>query len=256
MLADFENKTGDAVFDAMLRQSLAADFQQSPLLSVTSDQRIRQTLEFMVRPKDSRLTPDIAREICVRTGGAAVVKGSIALLGNQYMLALGAKNCGSGDMLDDEQVAANRKEEVIDALGVLAGKLRTHIGESLATLQKPIPLEEATTSSLNALQAFTTGWKLQSSTAAVDHYQRAIALDPQFAMAYSTLGITYYVTGQTELAAKYSRKAYQLRQRASEREKLFIDYNLDRNGTGNWKRHCARSNCGRTPILRITLLPR
>ena len=149
------------------------------------------------------------------------------------MLGLRARNCSNGDVLRDEQVVANRKEEVIGSLDSLAARLRTHIGEALATLPKPVPLEEATTSSLDALRAFTTGWKLASTKAAVDHYQRAIAFDPQFAMAYSTLGITYYVTGQTELAAEYSRKAYQLRQRASAREKFFIDYNLDRNATGN-----------------------
>jgi eukaryotic-like serine/threonine-protein kinase len=163
----------------------------------------------------------------------AVVEGSIALLGNQYVLALRAKNCSSGDILDDEQVVANRKEEVIGSLGPLAGKLRTHIGESLATLQKPVPLEEVTTSSLDALQAYTTGWRLASYRGSVDHYQRAIAFDPQFAMAHATLGINYYNSGQTELAAEYSRKAYQLRQRASQPEKLYIDYNCDRNATGN-----------------------
>ena len=167
VLGDFENKTGEAVFDGTLRQSLAVELQQSPLLTVVSDERIRQTLELMVRPKESRITPEIAREICVRTGGAAVVEGSIALLGNQYMLALHARNCRSGDILDDEQVVANRKEEVIGSLGSVAGKLRTHIGESLATLPKPVPLEEATTSSLDALQAFTTGWR-----AAIHHGSR------------------------------------------------------------------------------------
>jgi eukaryotic-like serine/threonine-protein kinase len=233
VLAAFENKTGEAAFDGMLRQSLAVELQQSPLLSVVSDERIRQTLELMLRPKESRITPEIAREICVRTGGAAVVEGSIALLGNQYVLALRAKNCSSGDMLDDEQVVANRKEEVIGSLGPVASKLRNHIGESLATLPKPVPLEEATTNSLEALQAYTTGWRLPSSKGSLDHYKRAIAFDPQFATAYAMLGITYYGTGQSELAAEYSRKAYQLRLRASEPEKLFIDYNFDRNVTGN-----------------------
>ncbi|HEY3836334.1 MAG TPA: serine/threonine-protein kinase [Bryobacteraceae bacterium] len=236
VLADFDNKTGDTVFDGTLRRSVAAEFQQSPSLAVTSDQRIQQTLQLMVRPKDSRLTPDVAREICTRTGGAAVLDGSIVRLGNQYMLGLRARNCGTGDILDDQQAAVNTKEEVVSSLGVLAGRLRTHIGELLPTLPKPVPLEEATTNSLEALQAFTTGWRLPSTTASVDHYQRAIAFDPQFAMAYSTLGITYYVTGQTELAAEYSRKAYRLRERASPREKFFIDYNLDRNGTGNLER--------------------
>jgi eukaryotic-like serine/threonine-protein kinase len=233
VLAAFENKTGEAAFDGTLRQSLAAELQQSPLLTVISEERIRKTLELMLRPKDSRLTPEIAREICVRTGGVAVVEGSIALLGNQYVLALRATNCGSGDTLDDEQVVANRKEEVMGSLGPTAGKLRTHIGESLATLQKPVPLEEATTNSLEALQAYTTGWRLPSSKGSLDHYKRAIAFDPQFATAHAMLGLTYYGTGQTELAAEYSRKAYQLRQRASESEKLFIDYNYDRNVTGN-----------------------
>ncbi len=233
VLGDFENKTGEAVFDATLRQSLAMELQQSPLLTVISDERIRQMLEFMVRPKESRITPDIAREICVRTGDAAVVEGSIALLGNRYVSGLRARNCSSGDSLDDEQALANRREEVISSLGPIAGKLRTHLGETLAALSKPVPPEEVTTSSIDALEAFTTGWRLASYAAAVDHNQRAIAFDPQFAMAYAALGINYYNSGQTELAAEYARKAYQLRQRASKREKLFIDYNYDRNVTGN-----------------------
>jgi eukaryotic-like serine/threonine-protein kinase len=233
VLADFENKTGDAVFDGTLRQSLAVELQQSPLLTVVSGERIRKTLELMVRAKESRLTPEIAREICVRTGGAAVVEGSIASLGNQYVLGLSAKNCRSGDLLADEQVLANTKEEVIGSLGLMAGKIRAHLDESLATLQKPIPLEEATTNSLDALEAFTTGWRLVSYNAGADHYQRAIAFDPQFAMAYAALGISYSISGQTELAAEYSRKAYQLRHRASEQEKLFIGFNYERNATGN-----------------------
>jgi eukaryotic-like serine/threonine-protein kinase len=233
VLADFENKTGDAVFDGTLRQSLAVQLQQSPLLTVVSGECIRQTLELMVRPKESRLTQEIAREICLRTGGTAVVDGWIASVGSQYVLGLSAKSCSSGDLLAEEQVFAKMKEQVIGSLGRAAGKLRRRIGESLAMLQKPVPLEEATTDSLEALKAFTTGWRLPSDKAALDHYQRAIAFDPQFAMAYSALGITYYGSGQTELAAEYSRKAYQLRQRASAQEKLFIDYNYDRNSTGN-----------------------
>ena len=239
ILAGFTNTTGDPAFDGTLLQGLAVELQRSPLLTLVSGERVGQTLELMVRPKESRLTPEIAREICVRTGSAAVVEGSIALLGNQYVLALRAKNCSSGDVLDDDQVVANKKEEVIGSLGTLAAKFRTHIGESLAKMPKTVPLEEATTSSLEALQAFTTGWRLGVVKGALDHYQRAIAFDPQFAMALSSLGINYYNSGQTELAREYSRRAYQLRHRASGPEKLFIEYNLDRNDTGNLEKALA-----------------
>jgi serine/threonine protein kinase/tetratricopeptide (TPR) repeat protein len=233
VLAEFENKTSEAVFDGTLRRSLGVELQQSPLFTMLSGERLQRTLELMVRPKDSRLTPEIAREICIRTGGAVAVDGSIASLGNQYVLALRADNCATGDILDEEQAVVNRKEDVIGSLGPLAGKLKTHIGDSLATMPKPVEPEEATTNSLEALQSFTTAWRLASDKGALDHYLRAIALDPQFAMAYSSLGISYYGSGQTEKAAEYSRKAYQLRERASAQEKLFIDYNLDRNATGN-----------------------
>jgi serine/threonine protein kinase/Flp pilus assembly protein TadD len=236
VLADLENTTGDAVFDGTLRQALSVELQQSPSLSVVSDERIRQTLGLMLRPTDSRLSPDIALEICQRTGGSAFIEESIARLGSQYVLGLRAHNCQTGDTLASAQAQALGKEEVIASLGRVAPKFTKRIGESLANVEKQAPLAEATTPSLEALKSFTMAWKLESTTgqaAAVGHYQRALALDPEFAKAYAALGLVYYSIGQTELAEQHTRKAYELRQRASEVERLFITYTYDRQVTGN-----------------------
>jgi serine/threonine protein kinase/tetratricopeptide (TPR) repeat protein len=236
VLADLENSTGDAVFDGTLRQALSLEFQQSPSLSVISDERIRQTLGLMLRPADSRLSPGIAREICQRTGGSAVLDGSIAKLGSQYILSLRARNCQTGDILSSEQAQAPGKEELIGSVGRVASKFTKSIAKSLATVEKQPPLPEVTTPSLEALKSFATAWKIEATTsqaAAVGHYQRAIALDPEFAKAYAALGLVYYNTGQTQLAGQNTRKAYALRQRASEFEKLYITYTYDRQVTGN-----------------------
>ena len=237
VLADFENKAGDAVFDGTLRQGLAVQLEQSPFLSLISDQRIRSTLRLMNQPVETRLTPEIAWEICGPTGSAAVLEGSITGLGIQYVLGLRARSCRTGDTLDTEQAQAGKKEEVLNALGRIAVQIRNRLGESLATVQEhSTPLEEATTPSLEALKAYSAGKDAQYSrgpAAAKPHYQRAIAIDPQFAMALADLGFMDNMMGETDLGAEYTRKAYALRDRVSDREKLYILMLYDRQVTGN-----------------------
>jgi tetratricopeptide (TPR) repeat protein len=237
VLADFVNKTGDPVFDDTLRQGLAVQLEQSPFLSLVSEQRIQQALGLMGQPKDARLTPQIAREICERTASSAVLDGSIGRLGSQYVLGLRARSCRTGDVLDDEQVEAARKEDVLTALSQIAGRFRTRIGESLTTVAKhDTPLAEATTPSLEALKAYSTAWKVWLSTApaaAVPHLQRAIEIDPQFAMAHALLGRTYAERGEPVLAAESADKAYQLRNRVSDPERFFIMVPHDLDVTGN-----------------------
>jgi tetratricopeptide (TPR) repeat protein/predicted Ser/Thr protein kinase len=240
VLADFRNTTGDAVFDETLRQGLAVQLGQSPFLSLVSDQRMQQTLRLMGQPAGARLTPELAREICERTGSTAVLEGSIATLGNQYVLGLRAQNCRTGDLIDQEQAQAAKKEEVLTTLSQIAAKFRTRAGESLATVEKhSTPLQEATTSSLEALKAFSTAMRVNYTAgvrSAIPDFQRAIALDPQFALAHAQLGLGYNVAGETELAAESTTKAYELRARASDRERFFISLTYDRNVTGNLER--------------------
>jgi eukaryotic-like serine/threonine-protein kinase len=237
VLAEFENKTGDSVFDDTLRQGLAVQLEQSPFLTLVSEQRIQQVLHLMTRPVETRLTPEIAREICERTSSAAVLEGSIAGLGSQYILWLRARNCRTGDVLAEEQAQAERKEEVLNALSRIAIQIRTRLGESLATIQEhSTPLEQATTSSLDALKAYSAGWNAAFAhgfAAGIPHLQRAIAIDPQFAMAYADLSIYQWNMGQTDLSAEYTRKAYELRDRVSDRERLWILFLYDRQVTGN-----------------------
>jgi eukaryotic-like serine/threonine-protein kinase len=240
VLADFVNKTGDAVFDDTLRQGLAVQLEQSPFLSLVSEKRIQQVLGLMGQPADARLTPQIAREICERTASAAVLDGSIASLGSQYVLALRARSCRTGDVLDDEQVQAARKEDVLTALSQIAGKFRTRIGESLITVAKhDIPLAEATTPSLEALKAYSMAMKIWLSAgpgAAIPHLQRAIGIDPQFAMAHAFLGRMYGELWQPVQAAESAGKAYQLRNRVSDPERFSILVPYDLDGTGNLER--------------------
>ena len=214
--------------------------EQSPFLTLVSERRIQQVLGLMNRPADTRLTPEVAREVCERTGSAAVLEGSIASLGNQYVLWLRARNCRTGDILGEEQVQAGRKEEVLHALTQVAIQIRTRLGESLATIQEHSkPLEEATTTSLEALKAYSAGrtaMYAHGEPAAIPHLQRAIALDPEFAMALGDLSIGYWNMGQTDLAAEYTRKAYQFRDRVSDRERLWILFLYDRQVTGNLQR--------------------
>jgi DNA-binding winged helix-turn-helix (wHTH) protein/tetratricopeptide (TPR) repeat protein len=227
VLADFTNTTGDAVFDGTLRQGLAVQLEQSPFLSLISDERIRQTLRFMDKPIDSKLTPEIGREICQRTTSTAVLSGSIANLGSQYVLGLRAVNCRTGDSLAEEQETANGKEQVLRALSEAATKLRGRMGESLKSVEKfDTPLEQATTPSLAALHAYSLGRKTflgGDPSGAIPPLQRAIQLDANFAEAYLMLGVSYANTGEWGRGDENISEAYELRDRASEREKLFIE---------------------------------
>jgi eukaryotic-like serine/threonine-protein kinase len=239
VLGEFTNTTGDPVFDETLRQGLAVQLQQSPFLSLVSDERIRRTLPLMDQPADARLTPDVAQGVCVRTGSAAVLEGSIAMLGSQYVLGMRAKHCTTGDILADEQAQAPRKEEVLGTLSQIATRFRTRVGESLATIeQHSTPLEEATTSSLEALKAFSTGHDLSvfNWERRLPHYQRAIAIDPEFAMAHAQVGFGYSTMGESALGRQSLLKAYQLRHRASDVERLNIEVLYDRDVTGNLER--------------------
>jgi serine/threonine protein kinase/tetratricopeptide (TPR) repeat protein len=226
VLADFSNSTGDAVFDDTLKTALSVSLNQSPFLNVLSDNKVAATLKLMSRPADTKLTPEITRELCQRAGSKVYLAGSIASLGSQYVLGLKAVNCQSGDPLAEEQVTAVSKEKVLDALGEAASKLRTKLGESLATVQKlDVPLSEATTSSLDALKAYSLGNKAHNekgSTAALPYNQRAIELDPNFAMGYLAVGNEYTSLGEVGRASDYFTKAFGLREHASEREKLAI----------------------------------
>ena len=237
ILADFVNKTGDPVFDETLRQGLTVQLEQSPFLSLVPEQRIQRVLPLMGQPADARLTPELAREICERTASTAVLEGSIASLGSQYVLGLRARNCVTGDVLDQEQVQAARKEDVLSALSQIASRFRTRVGESLATIEKhSTPLPEATTASLEALKAFSAARKVANSTGfaeAVPLLKRAIEIDPNFAMAYAFLARNYGDIGESVLSADATRKAYELRNRASDREKFFITLTYDRQVTGN-----------------------
>jgi hypothetical protein len=240
VLADFKNTTGDEVFDETLRRGLSVQLEQSPFLSLASDERIRKTLGLMGRPADARLMPDIAREVCERTGGAAVLEGSIASLGTQYVVGLLARNCRTGDVLDEEQVQAARKEDVLNALSSIAITFRTRVGESLATVEKhSTPLIEATTPSLEALKAYSTAWKVNGTAgtlAALPLFKRATDIDPQFAIAFANLGLSYSGIGEAALSAQSTTRAYELRDRASDPERFFITTMYDRQVTGNLER--------------------
>jgi eukaryotic-like serine/threonine-protein kinase len=237
VLADFTNTTGDPVFDGTLRLGLAVQLEQSPFLSLVPDQRVQQTLRLMGQPPDARLTPEIARDLCQRTQSAAVVDGSIVSLGSQYVLGLKAVNCRTGDALAEEQATADGKERVLKALGDSAKKLRAKLGETLSTVQKfDTPLEQATTPSLEALQAYSLGRKAMVGgdlAVAAPFFQRAIHLDPNFAMAYAALGMSYWNLGESTLGADNTRKAYELRERVSGMEKFYIESHYYQNATGD-----------------------
>src|ERR1700739_1002640 len=237
VVADFANTTGDPVFDGALRQGLVVQLQPSSFLSIVTEERIQQVLRLMGQPSAARLTPEIAREICERTASAAVLDGSIASLGSQYVLGLRARDCRSGDVLEEQQVQAARKEDVLNALSKVAGNFRTRLGESLTTVKEHnTPLAEATTPSLEALKAYSQGWQItfsSGSAASVPFFQRAIDLDPNFATAYAALGRMYGDIGEFVLSAQNLSRAYQLRERASDQEKFFIALNYDLQVTGN-----------------------
>jgi eukaryotic-like serine/threonine-protein kinase len=237
VLADFSNSTGDTLFDGTLRQGLAVQLEQSPYLSLISDERVHRTLKLMDRPTDQHITPEIAREICERTNSAAVLEGSIAPLGSQYVVGLRARNCRTGDILDEQQVQASKKEDVLNALTQISAKFRTRVGESLASVEKySTPLDEATTNSLEALKAFSMGLRAvftKGFAEAIPLLKRAIEIDPRFAAAHAHLGLIYNVLGESALAADYTTKAYELRERASDRERLFITAMYHHNVTGD-----------------------
>ena len=236
VLADFSNSTGDAIFDDTLKTALNLSLRQSPFLNVLSDSEVAKTLQLMTRPAGTKLTPDVARELCLRADSKAYLAGSIGSLGSEYVLGLKAVNCQNGDTLAQEQVTAASKEKVLDALGAAASKLRGELGESLATVQKfDVPLEDVTTSSLEALKAFSLGEKAvhdKGTAAALPFHQRAIELDPNFALAYRIVGGDYNALGQLGRATEYYTRAFQLRDHASEREKLSITAAYYRNVTG------------------------
>ena len=237
VLAEFSNSTGDSVFDGTLRQGMAIQLEQSPFLSLVSGGRIQRTLAQMGLPVDVLLTGETAREVCQRAGATVVIDGSIAPLGSGYVLGLQAKNCGSGEVLDEEQQQLSTKEDVLSALSQMASRLRTRVGESLATVEKySTPLAEATTQSLEALRAYSAGWQVHSvhgASAALPFFQRATEIDPQFAMAHASLGRMYGDVDQLGLAAASTTRAWELRDRTSEHEKFFITSNYEIFVTGN-----------------------
>jgi eukaryotic-like serine/threonine-protein kinase len=225
LLADFTNTTGDAVFDGTLKQALAVQLEQSPFLNILSQQSVRETLGFMGRSPDERLTNQLAREVCQRAGIKAMLSGSIATLGNHYVIDLQALNCATGDSIAHEQAEAESKEVILRSLGQAATSLRSKLGESLSSIQKfDTPLEEATTSSLEALKMFNLAetQRVSSEAGAIPFYKKAIELDPNFAFAYARLAQVYFNTGEIESATQYAKQAFERRQRASEKERLYI----------------------------------
>jgi tetratricopeptide (TPR) repeat protein len=226
VLADFANATGDKVFDSTLNQALSITLNQSPFLNVLSGDAVKKTLQNMARPADTMLAPEVAREVCQRAGSRVFIAGSIASVGNQYVVGLRALNCRTGEVLAQEQATAASREKVLGALGGAATKLRGELGESLASLQKfDLPLEEATTSSLQALEAFSTGealFRKKGEAAALPYHLRAIELDPNFALAHLAVGSDYYGLGETTRASQYFSKAFELREHTSRRENMVI----------------------------------
>jgi serine/threonine protein kinase/tetratricopeptide (TPR) repeat protein len=237
VLADFTNTTGDSVFDGTLKQALAVDLEQSPFLRVLTGARVRQTLKFMGRSPDEHLTTDLARELCLRSGSKAMLAGSVASLGSQYVITLNAINCQTGDSLAGEHAQAGSKEQVLGALGSAATKLRSKLGESLASVQKfDTPIEQVTTSSLEALKAFSLGnaeFDQGHERESLPFYKQAVELDPNFAWAYARMGVVYSNGGELEKAKENTRKAYDLRDRVSERERLYITEHYFETVTGD-----------------------
>jgi eukaryotic-like serine/threonine-protein kinase len=225
VLADFTNSTGDPVFDGTLKQALAVDLEQSPFLNILSDRKVGETFKLMGRAPTERVTADVAKELCLRTGSKAILAGSVSSLGTQYVVGLEAVACSTGDTLAKEQAEALTKEGVLKALGTAATSLRNRLGESLASVQKfDVPVE-ATTPSLEALKAYSMGvttGRTKSDAEAIPFMKRAIELDPNFAIAYAGLAVNYSNLGQASLSAEYARKAYDLRDRVSERERYRI----------------------------------
>jgi serine/threonine protein kinase len=225
VLADFDNTTGDVVFDGALKQALAVQLGQSPFINILSDRKVGETLRLMGRPPSDRITPDVAKELCVRTGSKAIVLGTVSKLGDQYVIGVDAVGCSNGDTLAKEQEQAASKQDVLNALSKAVASLRAKLGESLASIQKfDVPVE-ATTGSLEALKAFSMGistFRTKGNAESIPFFRRALELDPNFAVAYAGLGRAYANLGQASLAAENIKKAYDLRDRVSEREKYRI----------------------------------
>jgi eukaryotic-like serine/threonine-protein kinase len=226
VLADFANSTGDSVFDDTLKQALAVNLGQSPFLNIVSDDKVHQTLEMMGQQTSQHISNDLAREICQRAGAKASIAGSISTLGAQYVISLGAVNCATGDTLARRQAEATSKEHILEALSDAASKMRSDLGESLSSVQKyDVPLAEATTTSLEALKAFSMGRRTsrENGTAeGIPFFKRAVELDPNFALAYTSLATAYYNLNQIDLSIGAIRKAFELRDRVTERERSHI----------------------------------
>ena len=236
VLGDFDNKTGDHVFDGTLRQGLSAQLEQSPFLNLLSDSRIAETLSLMTQPKDARLSPELAREVCQRTASAAELNGAIAQIGARYLLTLHAVNCSTGESLGSAEAEASNKDHVLDALGKIATQIRGKLGESLASVQKyDVPPADVTTSSLDALHTYSLAMKAVSMNflTPIRIMQHAIEQDPNFAMAYARLGVMYVNIAETQQGAEAITKAYTLRDRVSQREKLYISTRYDQMVTGD-----------------------
>ncbi len=243
VLADFANSTGDGVFDGSLKQGLSIALSQSPFLNIVPDRKVRATLKLMTQPTNAPLTAELAQEVCQRTGSKAYVAGAIAALGSEFVIGLRAEDCQNGEILAQEQLTAKTKEDVIPALGTAASRLRGALGESISSVQKlDVPLREATTSSLDALKEYTLGGLAENENgqnAAIQHYQRAVALDPQFARAYSGLSGKYFDAGESSLAAKAATKAYELRSRGTDLEQVQIESSYYSFTTGDLEKAAA-----------------
>jgi DNA-binding winged helix-turn-helix (wHTH) protein/tetratricopeptide (TPR) repeat protein len=245
VIADFSNGTNDPVFDQTLTQGLAVQLEQSPFLQIVSDQRVQHTLQLMGRSSGEHLTAALAREVCERIGSTVMLEGSIATLGNEYVLGLRATRCSKGDLLDVEQATAKTKEQVLEALTQVASRFRRRAGESRQTRQMhDKPLEEGTTASLEALKAYSAGLRAslnESMVTGIPLQKRAVELDPKFALAWAHLALSYSNSGQTGAAGEAAKRGYELRNRASDRERFFIEVIYDRIVTGNLER--ARQRC-------------
>jgi eukaryotic-like serine/threonine-protein kinase len=238
VLADFINTTGDPVFDDTLRQGLSVELQQSPFLTLISDRKVREMLSLMGQPKGARMNFEVAQQICERTSSAAVLEGSIARLGSEYVLGLRAADCATGNILNQDQAVAATREDVLTSLSGMSRKFRARVGESLATVERfSTPLPEATTPSIEALKAYSSAMRLLLSSgtyeAALPFFRRAVEIDPAFAMPYAHMGLAYSTTSQPMLSAENTRKAWLLRDRVSDAERFFIDFLYDRQVTGN-----------------------
>ncbi len=224
VISDFANSTGDAAFDDTLKQALTTELGQSPFLNILSDQKLADTLRMMGRQPNERLTKEVTREICQRTASAAMLTGSIAQIGSHYNLVLNAVNCSTGDLIASVQTEIDDKNHVLGGLGQLGTQLRQKLGESLTTIQKyDKPLEQVTTSSLEALKSYSQGFKSQDFATAATYYKRAVELDPNFATAWLGLGLSYSNLGETGVSNEYFARAYTLRDRVSDRERFRIE---------------------------------